>query len=139
MDVKSAPIHFYVQRSTSFSEVEVPISFDKEILNEGNAMDSESGIFTAPKSGLYLFDFSGVNSGGGGSFSVDFYINNEKKGSCFVADSDQITATLPMLWHLNAGDHVWLSKFNPGTLYSNDKDILTHFTGLLLEEDITFL
>ncbi|XP_046633665.1 uncharacterized protein LOC124313039 [Daphnia pulicaria] len=142
VDVKSEPVQFYVQSSTSVSASEPtvgsPILFDTETLNEGDAMNILTGIFTAPKSGTYLFDFSGVNDPESGAFSVIFYLNDNKKGSTLADGSFQSTLTLPSIWHLSKDDQVKLSiSPTTGVLYSDVKDgIYTHFTGILLEEDI---
>jgi hypothetical protein len=143
VDVKSEPVQFYVQSSTSVSVSEPtvvgsPILFDTETLNEGDAMNILTGIFTAPKSGTYLFDFSGVNDPLSGAFSVIFYLNDNKKGSTLADGSFQSTLTLPSIWHLSKDDQVKLSiSPTAGVLYSDVKDgIYTHFTGILLEEDI---
>ena len=138
--MKSKPVQFYVQSSKSISQpiVDSPILFDTENLNEGGAMDKTTGIFTAPKSGTYLFDFSGVSDPQQGVFSVVFYVNGAKRGSTLADNLAQFTVTLPSIWHLNKDDKVKLSiSTTTGTLYSDVLDgSLTHFTGILLEEDI---
>jgi hypothetical protein len=59
-DVKSAPVHFYDQRNSSFFKEKTPIPFDLAVVNEGNAMDLASGKFTAPRPGIYFFSFAGL-------------------------------------------------------------------------------
>ncbi|EFX69010.1 C1q and tumor necrosis factor-related protein 5 [Daphnia pulex] len=59
VDVKSAPVHFYVTRDTTFKLTNTPIPFDLVRMNEGNAMDLASGKFTAPRPGIYYFSFTG--------------------------------------------------------------------------------
>ncbi|XP_046646370.1 uncharacterized protein LOC124336629 isoform X2 [Daphnia pulicaria] len=59
-DVKSAPVHFYVQRNSSFNTKYSPIPFHFARVNEGNAMNLTSGEFTAPRPGTYFFSFSGI-------------------------------------------------------------------------------
>ena len=39
----------------TFNTTETPIPFDLEVVNDGNAMDLASGIFTAPRTGIYFF------------------------------------------------------------------------------------
>ena len=138
VDVKSGPVQFYVQRSKSFSEVDVPIPFDIKRVNEGLAMNLTTGVFTAPTSGTYLFDFSGVSDTmGKESFSVDIFINNKRVGSTFADSGSQFTVTLPSIWQLVKGNQVRLSISKPsGTLFSTATSPLIHFTGILLEEDI---
>jgi len=92
IDVKSSPVQFHVQRKTSFSTLNTPIPFEIERLNVGRAMDLASGIFTAPKAGIYYFVFSclkqpsttymsvflrlnGVNIGRGHGSNLFYWLN----------------------------------------------------------------
>lgn len=136
-DVKTQAVEFYVQRSDPYSSpISSVIPFNVKILNEGGAMDMVSGIFTVPKTGTYLFDFSGVKDTSTGAMSVVFHVNDVKKASTFGDDPGQFTMTLPSIWHLTKGDKVKLT-ITSGTLYSDSKNgPLVHFTGILLEEDI---
>ena len=60
VDVKSSPVHFYVQREKSFKTKHTPIPFDVERLNVGGPMNLKSGVFTAPRDGIYSFSFTGL-------------------------------------------------------------------------------
>ena len=57
MTIKSSPIYFYVQRKSNFAVPNVVIPYEVELLNEGEALDLASGVFTAPVSGVYYFSF----------------------------------------------------------------------------------
>ena len=59
-DVKSSPVYFYVKKTTDFVTEDVPIPFELERLNVGNAMNAVSGIFTAPRTELIFFSFFGL-------------------------------------------------------------------------------
>ena len=139
VDVKSNPVSFYVQRQEEFSDLVNPLSFDRIQTNVGVAMNAGSGIFTAPTSGIYLFDFSGVSVPTGDTFNIDFYLNDIKKGSSLADAEFQFTMTLPSIWHLRVGDRVYLKLSGiKGTLSNNPDSPLVHFTGVLLEEDLSF-
>lgn len=56
--VTPADISFYASRSSSFGNPGY-VSYENIILNNGNGLDRTTGIFTAPKSGTYLFTFHG--------------------------------------------------------------------------------
>ena len=69
-----------MQRSTNFGTENVPIPFEVTRLNVGNAMNVASGIFTAPKTGIYFFSFSGLGSAKRGTFP-QLYLNGNLMGS----------------------------------------------------------
>ncbi|EFX74254.1 hypothetical protein DAPPUDRAFT_252097 [Daphnia pulex] len=91
-DVKSAPVHFYVQRNSSFFPTGTPITFDRVWVNEGNAMNVTSGIFTAPNAGTYFFSFTGLASypanNGTSWLDVTLYLNGHSIGKAWVHESD---------------------------------------------------
>ena len=141
LDVKFSPIYFYVQRSTPFKdENKVIRPYEIELLNQGGAMNRTSGIFKAPVNGIYFFSFRGQMHT---KNVMDFnYIHLRKNGS-IVATS---ISTFGM-WHivslectirLKKYDHIDVKKgVNEGELAENIKEHLTHFSGYLIEEDLT--
>jgi hypothetical protein len=146
-DVKSAPVHFYVQRKSNFKTEGTPIPFDLVRVNEGNAMDLTSGIFTAPRPGIYFFSFAGEvrildNSSGTWFFSY-LYLNGNQIGTSFVQENKgPVDQYIPMSfqWTLNLkkGDQLWVQinyYISDSCLY-DDNDHTTHFTGFMLEEEI---
>jgi hypothetical protein len=149
VDVKSAPVHFYVQRNNSFSRANTPISFDFARVNEGNAMNLTTGKFTAPRPGIYFFSFTGTarlyssSSVGLASF---LYLNGNLIGSSNVSEYkapvlQDSPLTLQSTLNLKKGDRVWVrftySGGSSSLLYEYDSDShLTHFTGFMLEEEI---
>ena len=139
-DVKSSPVYFYVQRSTDFTAVNVPIPFEVTRLNVGNAMNTASGIFTAPKPGTYFFSFSGIGSVNS-VLTLQLYLNNNVIGSG-LADTTSAalpTFTLQSTLQLNAGDQISLKFSNLRNGYlRDDGNHYTHFTGWLLQEDLNY-
>ena len=150
--MKSAPVYFYVQRNSSFTTIG-KIPFHSARVNEGNAMDLNSGNFTAPRRGIYFFSFTGVLLCLSGSTSCDLrvglYKNNFLVSSAIVS-YDQSPLSLQSTMNLIKGDQVWvkiermtsetsLYDFGtsnyppyPTTTYTH----YTHFTGFMLEEEI---
>ena len=59
------------------------ITYDTMIANYGDTMDGENGLFTAKKSGLYMFTFSTVTSGTEGRVKINILVNGANK---FVID-----------------------------------------------------
>ena len=140
VDVKSSPVYFYVEKSTTFTTENVAIPFEVTTLNVGNAMNAQSGIFTAPKPGIYFFSFSGIGSPN--SFTrPQLYLNGNVIGTGLAEDgaSDFPTFTLQSTLQLNAGDQVSLKLELGGNGYLFDQDYhFTHFTGWLLQEDLSY-
>jgi hypothetical protein len=147
-DVKSASVHFYVQRSYSFNTTLTPIPFDLARVNEGNAMNLTSGKFTAPRPGIYIFSFTGVAifpaSSSRVALGVSLYLNGGQIGTGWVEESNNVAGqqsplTLQSTMNLKSGDQVWVAiNWQATGAYLGDNSAYhwTHFTGWMLEEEI---
>ncbi len=148
-DVKSTPVHFYVQRNSSFDTKFTPIPFELAVVNEGNAMDLSSGKFTAPRPGIYFFSFAGrayLRSNNNAWLGSYLYLNGNLIGSSLVQEvigtsvNQDSPLSLQSTLNLKTGDQLWVtidyccSSFIM-YLY-DDSSHYTHFTGFMLEEEI---
>ena len=141
------PVYFYAQKNSSFQTMNTPIPFEIERLNVGNAMNLTSGIFTAPRAGTYFFSLSAIAdyvSGTGGDLRVALVLNSNHVGSTHTNRATSLRAiethSLQSTLHLEVGDKIWLTiwaNYNNNGIFYDDRFHYTHFTGWLLNEDIS--
>lgn len=138
VDVKKRIVHFYVQRTTSFSSPNSIIRFDSVRLNDGGAMDFENGIFTAPVFGLYHFEFSGHRASSSPSLDIALQVDGVDVG---FARSIPSPAGSLSVESLSLTVSLWIKPTSKVTLFNAGSGVLfdslkrnTHFTGWLVEE-----
>ena len=111
------------------------VQYDKILLNDGNGFGPTTGIFTAPRPGTYLFNFAGVDLPGNEELVVGLYKNGNLIGSFYAVNHG--AAPIPSILRLAADDAIQMSIITPnGMLFGNPSNAFTHFTGVLLEEEI---
>jgi len=142
VDVKSSPVHFFVTRITSWVTLNSTLPFEKEYLNLGGGMNLASGVFTAPRAGIYSFSFKGTAQGEKGTYTGFADLNLKRNGVAvssgysYVNDatSGKLTFSTEATLKLNVGDQITIFLWN-GAIFSNGGSF-THFKGSLLEEDL---
>lgn len=142
VEVRTKSVHFYVQRNSSFI-THSTIPFDVAPLNEGNAFNLSSGIFTVPVPGIYHFDFSGAKTPSSTVLEISFQVNGKAIGTAFTDQGIRKSfnvVSLSASLRLVAGDKVnLLNKKGPWNGTSELYDSANHhtsFTGWLVEEDL---
>ncbi len=109
-----------------------------ERLNIGGGMNLKSGVFSAPKTGTYAFQFSIMKNG----YNLDMLdiflrLNGTRIGYSTVSPSLMAAPlTLQSTLKLKRGDRVDLQKSKNGRLTECPIGYCHHFTGWLLEEDL---
>jgi C1q-related factor len=133
VDVKSSPVYFHVQRNTTYS-VTGTIPFQIEQLNVGGGMNITSGIFTAPKSGIYFFSFTGLKDGSANVLRVDLYYNSNQIGRTEGQLAGVSTVALSSTLSLKSGDQISVRLIS-GPLFDGFAKA-TNFNGILLQEEV---
>jgi len=146
IDVKSSSIHFYVQRNSGFDQPNKVIPYEVELLNEGKAMNLKTGIFQAPSNGIYYFSFRGFLGTPTiptslFSLTTQVYLRLNGKTVATGASSSLggFSFSLECTLKLKKGDRVDVKMGKIGALWDNKNEHLTHFSGHLIEEDLTML
>jgi len=127
-----------VQKSSYFDTAAV-IPFEFAQLNEGNAFELASGTFTAPVSGIYHFQFSGVKKGIATSLNIYLQLNGNHVGMAIASPGKTgsfDTASLSASLRLKSGDKVRLYNVPGSVLHDYLDEHWTHFSGWLVEEDL---
>ncbi len=139
VDVNKAAsgVYFYVQSAGKSSNVERGIiRFNEERLNIGGAMNLTSGVFKAPKAGIYYFSFSiGRHGYNFDLLTVNLRLNGYKIGMSVVGKGlFAAPTTFQSTLKLKKGDRVDLWKSTGGALDTFTDESCHHFTGWMLEE-----
>ena len=134
IDVKSSSVHFYVQRNGNFSRPNSIVTFEVERLNVVVAMNINTGVFTAPRTGAYHFSFSFMKDEQAKAIVIFIRKNGVNIGAAhtYALPNIKLHSSLPATLKLKSGDTVDLFQMLDGNMYSP----YTHFTGWLIEEDI---
>ncbi|KAI9563566.1 hypothetical protein GHT06_011030 [Daphnia sinensis] len=151
-DLKTRPIYFYVQKTEPFSTENIPMPFERAMLNNGGAMNLETGIFTAPVTGTYFFSFTGLvqfevtSTGILSELVIRLFRNNQEIARSQINEVNAVTnpnylspITLQSTLKLNATDEVWVEIDRGivfGYLFDYSNTYCTNFNGWLLEEEI---
>jgi hypothetical protein len=113
-------------------------------VNEGNAMNLTSVVFTPPRTGTYFFFFTGVATFpvSAGRAQLGLHLNGGEIRFFVIEKANVLlrqwsVLSLQSTLSLKSGDQVWVQMDVTSWLYMYDSsDHLTHFTGFVLDEGI---
>ena len=133
VDVKSSSgVYFYVGRNSIYSTTGTVIPYDVAQLNIGGAMNLASGVFTAPVSGRYQFNFVALVNAD--RTDVIFRLNGGTiAGGWGQSQYDTLAITATLDLKKNDRIDTYLVR---GSIYDDKYFYYTQFTGILLEEDL---
>ncbi len=131
VDIKtSSGVYFFVGRNSDYSTIETVIPYEREQLNIGGAMDLASGVFTAPVSGRYQFNFVALAF----DSRVQLRLNGVRIAQgCGQSTFDTVAITAT--FGLKKNDRIDTYLFTGGGIHDGPYPY-TQFTGILLEEDL---
>ena len=113
------------------------IKMDEILVNDGNAYNIHTGIFTVPASGVYLLTFTTNVYHARRHSSTNFVVDNRAIVSAIIMGSStthDVMGGNTAIIRLTGGQTVWLESFDysDNELDSSSKDRLVTFSGVLL-------
>ena len=100
-------------------------------------MDIGTGVFKAPKAGIYYFAFAGEKNADPSLTHIHLRLNGNNIGLADFTSNFWTLSSYHATLKLKVGDEITL-VLRGGTL-ADDANCRNHFTGILLEEDLVIL
>ncbi|VDI29729.1 Hypothetical predicted protein [Mytilus galloprovincialis] len=133
-DLKRRPTFFASLKASqqNLSDIKDIVKFDDAKINIGGGYDSSTGIFTAPRNGIYIFSCTIVSSGGS---DVQFQINKNDQfyTGGYAARTNYGGQTVYSIIELKTGDQVYV-KHRTGTVQKVSGNHHSTFSGYLLSK-----
>ncbi|XP_045182698.2 otolin-1-A-like [Mercenaria mercenaria] len=111
------------------------IKFDKLHVNDGSGYNSQTGIFTAPETGVYMFSYF-LGHGNGPAQAWLALMHNGQKINGAVTDTFHVNEDLQggnlAVFRVDAGDRVWIESWHQNDAYIDGPYGFTTFSGVYL-------
>ena len=130
-------VAFTVSLTIGGSLANKKIIYDKIITNVGHGYSQQTGVFTCPKAGLYVFTWSTLSRGSSENCYAFIYRNGQKSLVSFSYEnggSGDEAASNTAVFHLSVGDRVWIQTTYCGWFHGYP---YTAFSGWKLWTQIT--
>ena len=100
------------------------ISFDVELVDNGNNFNIMDGTFTIPSDGTYWFLFNGyIGKSGDHNSRIDIMVNGEQQRYYFDYQARDVTFQFSL--ELNRNDELWLENHYESSYYANSDHVMT--------------
>lgn len=111
------------------------VKFDKVWTNIGNGYDSSSGVFTAPRGGVYQFSCSAMTASNK-TLRLHLMKNDQRTVGLYPGQSGHNMGTLSMVLQLKKGDRVYMKHPTSGenSLYSESGSNFSMFSGYFISQ-----
>ena len=110
---------FTVTRSHEGQLTNAKVLYDKVLVNTGNAYSPQTGEFTCPRGGVYVFTWSTMSRNTNEHCYAYIYRNGVASLMTFAYEtsSNYEVASNTEIFHLNQGDRVWIQTTECDWLY----------------------
>lgn len=127
-----SPLTAKKKKSQQLTSIDKIAKFENVWANIGNGYELSTGIFTAPKQGIYHFSAVFLSGNNQALFLELLHIDEPTSGSYLEGDGFK-TGTFDILFNLQKGDRVYVSTGNSKSyaVYS-DGDNLSTFAGHII-------
>ncbi|KAK5856838.1 hypothetical protein PBY51_008406 [Eleginops maclovinus] len=129
---------FYAAFQGQLRDIEFnPITFNDVLVNQGSAYSNDSGVFTAPVTGIYQFVFAALLCRGNHNNVWYFVVNGARRTSCHaqVSGGDTTLNTCYCLEDLKKGDQVWMKQLSGTCAWASTVSKTITFSGVLLASE----
>jgi C1q domain len=123
------PTYFGVYRKSQFRDNGRNVTYEESSANFGDAMNLQTGVFTAPADGAYYFAFNAFAFQGSGSPHCRLHLLcNDKIEAHSYSDNKNVMMSMSKLLNLTAGDKVSV-RLDQGVLWDCGNELFIQFSG----------
>jgi hypothetical protein len=122
-NIMSTQVYFSVQCTATSVVANTVITFDRVLINVGNAWNTANNAFTAPYDGNYFFSFATGAPNGTSLLAIYLMLNGEYVGAAYVYDNVRNSYTMlrgATMLQLSANAVVTYQSYNAGDYGSTD-------------------